>query len=118
MKLAEKVTVALREMECPTAIAAHQIQGLDYARAYPVLQWLIQKLMESRGTRAALNRKQGLFNYSRSFKTAEKPEDQLSSNQHELSNMKDTIFNGRPKRIYRTNRNIEEVSLQDPKRVH
>lgn len=105
-------------MECPTAIAAHQIQGLDYARAYPVLQWLIQKLMESRGTRAALNRKQGLFNYSRSFKTAEKPEDQLSSNQHELSNMKDTIFNGRPKRIYRTNRNIEEVSLQDPKRVH
>lgn len=25
VKLAEKVTVALREMECPTAIAAHQI---------------------------------------------------------------------------------------------
>lgn len=87
-----------------------------------MLQWLIQKLMESRDTRAALNRKQGLYNYGRSFTAAtnaqDKPEDSPSSQQQELSSMKSIIFNGRPKRVYRTNRNIEEVSLQDPKRVH
>jgi hypothetical protein len=49
--------MALKEMECPFAIAAHQIQGLDYARTFPVLEWLIKKLMESRDTRAALTRK-------------------------------------------------------------
>ena len=32
--------------------------------------------------------------------------------------MKDIIFSGRPKRVYRTNRNIEQITLQDPKRVH
>ena len=71
IKLSEKITVALKEMECPTQIAAYQIQGLDYGKTYPVMQWLIKKLMESRDTRAALNRKQGLLNYNRFFKRSE-----------------------------------------------
>lgn len=32
--------------------------------------------------------------------------------------MKENVFNGKPKRVYRTNRNFEAVSLQDPKRIH
>jgi hypothetical protein len=28
------------------------------------------------------------------------------------------IFNGKPKRIYKTNTNLEAVGLSDPKRVH
>jgi hypothetical protein len=32
--------------------------------------------------------------------------------------MKNIIFNGKPKRVFLTNRNIEEVNFQDPKRVH
>ena len=113
VKLSEKITIALKEMECPFSIAAHQIQGLDYAKTLPVLEWLIKKLMESRDTRAALTRKQGVFNYNLGFKSAEPPKDT-----EDLTNMKDIIFNGKPKRVYRTNRNLEAVSLQDPKRVH
>jgi len=57
VKLADAVTVALKEMGCPFAIAPHQIQGLDYKRCLPVLEWLIKKLMESRDNRAELTRK-------------------------------------------------------------
>jgi hypothetical protein len=32
--------------------------------------------------------------------------------------MKNIIFNGKPKRVFLTNRNVEEVNFQDPKRVH
>lgn len=32
--------------------------------------------------------------------------------------MRDIVFNGKPKRVYLTNKNLEEVSFQDPKRVH
>jgi hypothetical protein len=69
--------------------------------------------MESRDTRAALTRKQGVFNYNLGFKSNEQPKDS-----EDLTKMKDIIFNGKPKRVYRTNRNLEAVSLQDPKRVH
>jgi len=116
IKLTEKITVALREMECPTAIAAHQIQGLDYNKCISVLQWLIQKLNESRDTRSLFNKRQGLYNYNRGFHNP--ADDKPKQNQQEVSNMKDIIFGGRPKRVYRTNRNIDQITLQDPKRVH
>ena len=69
--------------------------------------------MESRDTRAALTRKQGVFNFNLGLKSNEQPKDS-----EDLTKMKDIIFNGKPKRVYRTNRNLEAVSLQDPKRVH
>mmetsp|Transcript_42011 Transcript_42011/g.64344 ORF Transcript_42011/g.64344 Transcript_42011/m.64344 type:complete len:111 (+) Transcript_42011:376-708(+) len=87
--------------------------------------------MESRDTRAELTRKQGLFNYNRFNKKVEEPRDEETEaaeaaftekasdkNKLELGKMKGIIFEGKPKRIYRTNRNLEAVTLQDPKRVH
>ena len=64
IKLSEKICTALKQMECPHTIAAHQIQGLDYRKAKPVIEWLIRKLYESRDTRQALNRRQGIFNFN------------------------------------------------------
>lgn len=51
IKLSEKVVAALKIMDCPLTIHPHQIQGLDYKRIFPVIQWLVKKLMESRDTR-------------------------------------------------------------------
>lgn len=51
IKLSEKVVAALKQMDCPLTIHPHQIQGLDYEKIYPVIQWLVKKLMESRDTR-------------------------------------------------------------------
>jgi len=112
--LSERITAALKEMECPFLLAAHQIQGLDYGKVLPCQEWLIRKLQESRDTRAALNRRQGLLNYNRRFKKAEPaPEDFVppDQNQFELAKVKEVIFEGKPKRAYQTNRNLEEVSV-------
>lgn len=57
IRLAEKIVASLKIMECPLVLGAHQIQGLDYAKIYPVLNWLIRKLMESRDTRGERNKK-------------------------------------------------------------
>lgn len=120
IKISEKVQIAIQEMECPHPLAAHQIQGLDYKKTLPVLQWLIETLKKSRDNRAILNRKQGLLSFNRAFKKKEGPtgEEIHDDRSVELGRMKNVIFNGVPKRIYKTNRNIDEVPITDPMRVH
>jgi hypothetical protein len=63
VKLSEKVVEAITQMDCPHALAAYQIQGLDYGRIGQVIKWLIAKLMASRDTRSLTNRKQSLLNF-------------------------------------------------------
>lgn len=67
IKLAEKVVAALKQMECPLGLAPQQIQGLDYNKIYPVMQWLVKKLMESRDVRGDRNKKQAILNYNLMF---------------------------------------------------
>jgi hypothetical protein len=81
--------------------------------------------MKSRDTRAAFNRKQGILNYNKFFKKPTvKADEEVEENEidkvsgGELIKMKQIIFDGKPKRVYRTNRNLEAVTVQDPKRVH
>ena len=35
-------------MKCPLRLEPHQIQGLDFIKMYPVLQWLVKKVLETR----------------------------------------------------------------------
>jgi hypothetical protein len=35
-------------MKCPHRIEPHQIQGLDYIHIFPVIQWLVKKVIETR----------------------------------------------------------------------
>lgn len=69
IKVSEKVVAALKQMECPMLLAPQQIQGLDYAKIYPVIQWLVKKLMESRDNRGERNKKQAIMNYKLKFTT-------------------------------------------------
>ncbi len=102
-------------MECPMNLGAYQIQGLDYEKIFPVIQWLINKLMESRDERGERNKRQGALNYGLMFKkTAEAKEDEKSQ---DITKLNDIIFKGKPKRVFRSIRN-KQVELQDPKRVH
>jgi hypothetical protein len=54
-------------MECPLTLAPQQIQGLDYAKIFPVIQWLIKKLMDSRDNRGERNKRQAIMNYKLSY---------------------------------------------------
>ncbi len=43
IKIGETIERALRRMKCRIPLQAHQIQGLDYAAIFPVVQWLVKQ---------------------------------------------------------------------------
>mmetsp|Transcript_7207 Transcript_7207/g.13666 ORF Transcript_7207/g.13666 Transcript_7207/m.13666 type:complete len:631 (-) Transcript_7207:188-2080(-) len=48
IKLSENLVKALLQMKCPLPLQSHQIQGLDYDNLFPILQWLVRKVLETR----------------------------------------------------------------------
>jgi hypothetical protein len=112
IKLSEKVVAALKTMECPLTLAPQQIQGLDYAKIYPVVQWLIKKLMESRDNRGDRNKRQAMMNYKLSFADKEEEEEGAAkggkkSLNSDIQRIKEIIFRGKPKRVFRSNRKAD-----------
>jgi hypothetical protein len=47
-KLGEKIEKALIRMKCPHPLQSFQIRGLDYVSIFPVVQWLVTKVIETR----------------------------------------------------------------------
>jgi hypothetical protein len=48
LRLCEAVERALRAMRCPAPLQAHQIQGLDFPAIFPVVQWLVKRVLAAR----------------------------------------------------------------------
>ena len=48
IQLSEKIEQALHRMKCPHLLQAHQIEGLDYPYIFPVVQWLLTRVLEAR----------------------------------------------------------------------
>lgn len=48
ISLTEKIVRVLHRMKCPHRLEPHQIQGMDTAQIFPVIQWLVKKSMENR----------------------------------------------------------------------
>lgn len=48
IQLCEVIVKVLRVMQCPSPLQAHQIQGGDFLSVFPVVQWLIKKVLEYR----------------------------------------------------------------------
>ena len=122
IKVSEKVVAALKQMECPMLLAPQQIQGLDYAKIYPVIQWLVKKLMESRDNRGERNKKQAIMNYKLKFTSQEAAEDDqegaaAGQKNSDIQRIKEIVFRGKPKRVFRSNK-TKDVAFHDPKRVH
>lgn len=46
IKLSDQICRALKQMKCPHQLMSHQIQGLDYNHLFPVLQWLVKRVIE------------------------------------------------------------------------
>ena len=53
IKLAEIICKVLERMKCPSPLMAHQIQGLDFPSVLPVMNWLLQKVVEVRAENEA-----------------------------------------------------------------
>jgi len=46
--LSEKIIKALPKLKCPHRLEPHQIQGSDFINIFPVMQWLVKKVLETR----------------------------------------------------------------------
>ena len=44
IKIGEGIERSLQKIKCRIPLQAHQIQGLDYAAIYPVVQWLVKQV--------------------------------------------------------------------------
>lgn len=56
-KLGEAVCKALNMMKCPYPLAPHQIRGNDFDSIFPVVQWLVKTVYETRAENEAFIRR-------------------------------------------------------------
>jgi len=74
IKLGEVIVRSLIKMKCPHPLQTYQIQGLDYASIFPVIQWLIKIVVETREETGDLIRKYSEFQFNRDLKLPEDAE--------------------------------------------
>jgi hypothetical protein len=75
--MGEKVVNALRKLKCPHPLQSHQIQGLDFVSIFPVVQWLVKKVLEVREEMGDSVRRYSDFVFSEDFSIPEEREAEL-----------------------------------------
>lgn len=65
--LSSQVVKTLVKMKCPFRLDPHQIQGLDYPKLFPVIQWLVRKVIETRLLTGDLVRALSVSQFSKSY---------------------------------------------------
>ncbi|KCV68205.1 hypothetical protein H696_05132 [Fonticula alba] len=48
INISEKITRALQRLKCPHPLEPHQIQGLNFIYIFPVIQWLVKRVIAAR----------------------------------------------------------------------
>jgi len=109
IKLCEKVVNSLQKMGCPYEIGAYQIQGLDLKNIFPVVQWLINFVLETRDVRQNFNKSMAMHKGTGLY-NLEKEQQTKTPQLMQKQNMKD-------KRVTK-NSKIQSYKLRDPLRVY
>jgi len=109
IKLSEKVVNSLQKMGCPYQIQPHQIQGLDLKNIFPIVQWLINFVLETRDVRQNFNKSMASYKGNHVY-GVEKESQPVTSQIIQKQNMKD--------RRVTKNSKIESYKLRDPLRVY
>lgn len=105
IKVGEAIEAALQKMQCPYPLQAHQIQGLDYQAVYPVVQWLLRRLLTTREMLADQLRRHSHFRFHGNYELPEETALQMTR-QDKTRTRNNVISNQRPQRLYRRARNI------------
>jgi len=66
-KISENIVKGLTLMKCPLKIQPHQIQGLDYPKIFPVVQWLVKRAFEFRAAEEGVIRRHSEAQFGKSF---------------------------------------------------
>jgi len=109
IKLSEKVVNSLQKMGCPYQIQPHQIQGLDLKNIFPIVQWLINFVLETRDVRQNFNKSMASYKGNAVY-GVEKESQPVTSHIIQKQNMKD--------RRVTKNSKIESYKIRDPLRVY
>ncbi|KAF6037828.1 CCDC93 [Bugula neritina] len=113
--LVEKIVAVLPRMKCPYRIEPHQIQGMDFIRIYPVVQWLVKRAIATREEMGDFNR---LFAVSQFNKHNKLPEDERfqANKLTSMTNLQNIKRTYGPRRKYRRLQPLsdadEEVRVQ------
>mmetsp|Transcript_9406 Transcript_9406/g.26391 ORF Transcript_9406/g.26391 Transcript_9406/m.26391 type:complete len:626 (-) Transcript_9406:70-1947(-) len=75
IKLGEDIIRALRRMKCPYPLQSNQIRGLDCINIFPVVQWLVKKVLETREEMGDLLRTFSVYQF---HQRDELPDDQAA----------------------------------------
>lgn len=67
IKLAEIICKVLGRMKCPHQLQPHQIQGLDFPYVQPVLDWLLERVVQVRAETEAAIRRQSVRQFDASY---------------------------------------------------
>eukprot|EP01114_Cavostelium_apophysatum_P015086 TRINITY_DN4043_c0_g1_i2.p1 TRINITY_DN4043_c0_g1~~TRINITY_DN4043_c0_g1_i2.p1 ORF type:complete len:216 (+),score=24.89 TRINITY_DN4043_c0_g1_i2:41-688(+) len=99
LKLGENIIRGLQRMKCPYRLESHQIQGgantSDFVNIYPIIQWLVKKVIETREETGDLMRQYSESLFNKSFKL---PEDQeFDSRKEVLISTNLVLLNGIPR---------------------
>ncbi|XP_071445829.1 coiled-coil domain-containing protein 93 isoform X2 [Hetaerina americana] len=65
--LTEKIVRVLPRMKCPHNIEPHQIQGLDFIHVFPVVQWLVKRVLETRDETGGSTRSFAMSQFQKAF---------------------------------------------------
>jgi CCDC93, coiled-coil domain len=90
-------------MSCPFIIQPHQIQGLDYPRLFPVIQWLVKIVLNFQQETAEFTKRQAALEFEKIHKFP---------NPLKIRDLNSLFL---PKRKFKTNSNRK---LNDPIRVY
>jgi hypothetical protein len=90
-KVSEKISAALKGVNCPYILNPIQLQGLDLPIIYQVLQWLVKKLLETRDERNEINRKNASCYFKTNFNFKQKivSDKHKDINKNEINNVLD-----------------------------
>ncbi|XP_046390342.1 coiled-coil domain-containing protein 93 isoform X2 [Ischnura elegans] len=65
--LTEKIVRVLPKMKCPHNIEPHQIQGLDFIHVFPVVQWLVKRVLETRDETGGFTRSFAMSQFQKTY---------------------------------------------------
>eukprot|EP01113_Clastostelium_recurvatum_P017725 TRINITY_DN2092_c0_g1_i2.p1 TRINITY_DN2092_c0_g1~~TRINITY_DN2092_c0_g1_i2.p1 ORF type:complete len:610 (-),score=212.75 TRINITY_DN2092_c0_g1_i2:101-1930(-) len=108
IKLSEKLIEALHKLKCPYPLQAQQIQGQDYINLFPIIQWLVAKVLETRAETGDLSR---IYSESQFNKTYETPQDRDFNARKDLavSFMEEVDDRYCPKRRFRRQKDVDST---------
>ncbi|KAL4450778.1 hypothetical protein ABPG74_011620 [Tetrahymena malaccensis] len=111
--LSEKICEALQKMKCPYELLPFQIKGLDFDKMYPVFNWLIKFVYETREERWDFNTSMSNFLGKKTYPSFIERQKKEENTINETIKIIQTVDKRQTKNV-----NAKNLQLNDPIRIY